>query len=100
MNEVPWIGLAYFALVALVLFLIRADERREKRYWEERVARDREAAKPPTRNREHDWHEAYLVSKSTKTETEWREWMESRGYGPEAVLERAELRDQVVKRKR
>jgi hypothetical protein len=49
---------------------------------------------------ERRWRKAYSTSKSVQTYEDWKAWMQTRGYSPEAVLERAELSNQVSNRKR
>lgn len=89
------LGFTYLAVVALALYLMYRAEHREI----ERAKRELEGEPDLKRTRDQEWLEAYSMSKSTKTYSHWRDWMEARGYGPESILERAEVWNQVSKRK-
>ncbi len=89
MSDFPWVGVAFFGLIALIVFLMRADERRENALVDAKLKREELIQVSHTEL--PDWHEAYLQSKSIVPEAEWRAWMEERGYQPSAVLERAQL---------
>lgn len=93
MSDVPWVGLAFFGFVVLVVFLMRADSRRERALALKQQRALHRKANPPKKQAANDahWREAYSLCKSPLQFEDWKAWMIERGYDPLSVIERSQV---------